>query len=554
MMLARLLLLLLLAAAPALAQEGGGVAPASALTAAPHVATNALLAAAANSAYPTGVWRDHYATGGFADGPLFFSPQTGTCAANSWVNDGGNCVDSTSGDGNSWKALHQDNVLNVREFGAKGDNSTDDTAAIQAAINAAQSATPGIRYAWVVFPSGNYCIATAGGLTVTAVRVILWGQGVVNVNICGTTDSNLLSMNGAREKLIGIALAGYNSPTVTTGHNALTIGSSCVECIIESPTINGGYVAISNAASDVLIRYTKALSAYGPAVAQTTGAGYWIRNKFDQPWPTNTAPTAPVTLAAWAATHSYATSNEIVSIGSNAWILQKTSGSCTSGSVEPAVAAYGASISDGTCTWQLAQPYAYDSMRVDTGGGPVYIDKLDATGDFTHGVGIGEDGGAGPQQVTLRDVNVNQALSAGIYAQKGQGLFIETGSSVNCVLAGCKGVQITSTFGQNVHIGAGFLSYTNPIDVSLEGGTGLLVDGASLHGSSTACVSVAAGVSNWTVANSDMTTGSIWGACTATVTVATGASDHYNIVNNLTSGTAPVDNGTGTHKTITGNN
>lgn len=66
-----------------------------------HVASNAELAATPTEYYPTGVWRDDYAAG-FGAGPLWFTPLTGTCAANSLVNDGGSCVDAAGG--NSWKA------------------------------------------------------------------------------------------------------------------------------------------------------------------------------------------------------------------------------------------------------------------------------------------------------------------------------------------------------------------------------------------------------------------------------------------------------------------
>lgn len=48
-------------------------------------------------------------------------------------------------------------VLNVKAFGAKGDGVTDDTAAVQAAINAANAANGGVIY----FPSGIYLIGSA---------------------------------------------------------------------------------------------------------------------------------------------------------------------------------------------------------------------------------------------------------------------------------------------------------------------------------------------------------------------------------------------------------
>lgn len=48
-------------------------------------------------------------------------------------------------------------VFNVRDYGAKGDNATDDTAAIQAAINACATAGGGNVY----FPAGQYVVAGA---------------------------------------------------------------------------------------------------------------------------------------------------------------------------------------------------------------------------------------------------------------------------------------------------------------------------------------------------------------------------------------------------------
>jgi hypothetical protein len=48
-------------------------------------------------------------------------------------------------------------VVSVKDFGAKGDNSTDDTAAIQAAINAAEAAYRGVVY----FPRGLYRISAS---------------------------------------------------------------------------------------------------------------------------------------------------------------------------------------------------------------------------------------------------------------------------------------------------------------------------------------------------------------------------------------------------------
>lgn len=77
------------------------------------VATNADLAVTATAAYPSGVWRVDYSAG-FGAPPLLFVPESGTCAANSLVNDAGSCVDST--DGNSWVAKPV-GPFDPREFG-----------------------------------------------------------------------------------------------------------------------------------------------------------------------------------------------------------------------------------------------------------------------------------------------------------------------------------------------------------------------------------------------------------------------------------------------------
>lgn len=61
------------------------------------------------------------------------------------------------------------NVINVTAFGARGDDGNDDTAAIQAAINAAQ---PG---QWIVFPAGRYIHSKS--LRVNKAGVVLWSEG-----------------------------------------------------------------------------------------------------------------------------------------------------------------------------------------------------------------------------------------------------------------------------------------------------------------------------------------------------------------------------------------
>ena len=95
-------------------------------------------------------------------------------------------------------------VFNVKGYGAKGDNLTDDTAAIQSAISACQSGGGGV----VFLPSGNY---RTTGLTVT-------GQGVV---LQGTPQSTLIGASTTQWVLL------FDSPGSLAFHNellTLTIG------------------------------------------------------------------------------------------------------------------------------------------------------------------------------------------------------------------------------------------------------------------------------------------------------------------------------------------
>lgn len=107
--------------------------------------------------------------------------------------------------GNAFK-LH--GVVNVKDpaYGAKGDNSTDDTTAIQAAINALPS-TGGI----VIFPPGDYCISSSLNLgngdastdsTVNAIALVGAGSGT------GSGFTSLFPTGATRLKWIGSSGTG----------------------------------------------------------------------------------------------------------------------------------------------------------------------------------------------------------------------------------------------------------------------------------------------------------------------------------------------------------
>ena len=91
----------------------------------------------------------------------------------------------------------QDRVFNVKEFGARGDGTTDDTAAIQRAIDAAQASGGGLVYV----PPGRYILSSDGShcLRVTSDGISLCGCGFSSVFVCRayTRVSSLLCIESA---------------------------------------------------------------------------------------------------------------------------------------------------------------------------------------------------------------------------------------------------------------------------------------------------------------------------------------------------------------------
>jgi len=79
-------------------------------------------------------------------------------------------------------------VYNVKDYGAKGDGVTDDTAAIQAAVNAAVGAGGGI----VAIPSGTYRIVANNPTILNPKRITITGNNIIIVGI----GNPLISMEG----------------------------------------------------------------------------------------------------------------------------------------------------------------------------------------------------------------------------------------------------------------------------------------------------------------------------------------------------------------------
>lgn len=108
--------------------------------------------------------------------------------------------------------------ISVKDFGATGDGTTDDTAAIQAAINYVAALPFGGA---VRFPSGTYKISSSLNITAPQIKVALLGEGRLSTRIVQTTlNAKGINAIGAWFNLSGLTVT-YSGGTPTAGATAI---------------------------------------------------------------------------------------------------------------------------------------------------------------------------------------------------------------------------------------------------------------------------------------------------------------------------------------------
>lgn len=143
--------------------------------------------------------------------------------------------------------MNADYVLNVKDYGAKGDSTTDDTAAIQAALDAAS--TRGISA--VLFPTGTYKVSATtadnnffAALTVHSGQRLLFDAATFQLTANGYDFYAVLNIHNVNNVTVegGLTIIGdRESHTATTGESGHGIR------IVNSHNVH---------VSDVDIRYT----------------------------------------------------------------------------------------------------------------------------------------------------------------------------------------------------------------------------------------------------------------------------------------------------------
>lgn len=121
-------------------------------------------------------------------------------------------------------------MFNVRDFGAVGDGSTDDTQAIQACINAAQQVanTNPEQGSAVLIPSGRYLI-DGGPLLVSEGRIAIYGEGPSQTRLrTSLATASIIKVEGpASASVLEIAIEGIGFE----GTNSNITGGQLVELV-----------------------------------------------------------------------------------------------------------------------------------------------------------------------------------------------------------------------------------------------------------------------------------------------------------------------------------
>ena len=167
--------------------------------------------------------------------------------------------------------------VNVMDYGAKGDGSTNDTTAIQNAINAAGAMGVSGRGVDVFFPAGVYALGTATPITVPFNNVMLRGEGwqsTVLYYTAGTTGDVLQIGNGSSKSGCGLTdMSVWKSAAGTTGSN-INI-NAMNSCLIKNFVVNNGFngITVQGASIKVSIKQGEINNC-----GVTTGVGIQVTN------------------------------------------------------------------------------------------------------------------------------------------------------------------------------------------------------------------------------------------------------------------------------------
>ena len=163
---------------------------------APYTVTNVTAVKALAGAQLTGVVTTQgYTTAGDGGAGSYWWNSTDTTADN-----GGTVIAPNSGGTGRWNLILQNGFFNVRQFGAKGDGTTNDYASLSATA-AACTNVGGV----IIFPSGNYKIGTA--LSFASNVALAFSPGAILVPSASVTITINGLIEAQRQRIFNVSAA-----------------------------------------------------------------------------------------------------------------------------------------------------------------------------------------------------------------------------------------------------------------------------------------------------------------------------------------------------------
>lgn len=167
------------------------------------------------------------------------------------------------------------------QFGATGDGTTDDTAAIQAAIDFVSALGGGIVY----LPEGTYIVTTLTG----ASRVVLAGAGMLTTTIkrkaAAVNNNPPLSFTGRNGFVVRDLTIDGNKPNQTVGANNLQINAGCSDWNLyrvgginaKAASGYGAGLAVVDGANDTTVELSRIV---GCRAVTNDGVGIYINKEW----------------------------------------------------------------------------------------------------------------------------------------------------------------------------------------------------------------------------------------------------------------------------------
>ncbi len=172
-------------------------------------------------------------------------------------------------------------IYNVLAYGAKGDGATDDSEAIQAAIDAAEAG--GIVY----FPAGIYLIGTELSWTADGVSLIGAGKDVTTLrNASGLGANSLIGLTGESDDYIeNVHIEGITFRNGTASEASYTAGMDCIVAeYVDGLVIHDCKFTEVQGAFGVTVKSCKDVHVEKCDFYRWTYAGMYILSECDGVW------------------------------------------------------------------------------------------------------------------------------------------------------------------------------------------------------------------------------------------------------------------------------